>query len=126
MTIRQVVSILRESRTRCRSRQAAGDRRGEGEPKLERRLAPSHPHGIMRVRRECASSRILGEKCTQIGCGVAHEYWWACEDRIALLGGGWALVPVDCRSTTGVLSLMALTKMEVNSLLTSGRLVGQL
>jgi len=24
-------------------RQAAGDRRGEGEPELERRAAPSHP-----------------------------------------------------------------------------------
>ena len=34
-------------------RQAASEHRGEGEPELERRSAPSHPQGIMRERSEC-------------------------------------------------------------------------
>ena len=32
----------------CRPRQAAGERRGEGEPELKRRSAPFHPLAIMR------------------------------------------------------------------------------
>jgi hypothetical protein len=29
--------------------QAAGERRGEGEPELDRRTAPSHPHALLRA-----------------------------------------------------------------------------
>ena len=32
-----------DARLPCAQRKAAGERRGEGEPELERRAAPSHP-----------------------------------------------------------------------------------
>ena len=42
------------------ARQAAGERRGEGEPVLERWSASSHPLCIMRSRRQCVQPRCRG------------------------------------------------------------------
>jgi hypothetical protein len=42
----------------CHPRQAAGERRGEGEPELDRRSAPSHLRDIMRSRIECAGRSV--------------------------------------------------------------------